>query len=429
MPHSHYIENLLDLEDTGIQINTDTHPKLMTVKKRQCKVIEARLSPEVHVCPCCGMMGGRITHHGTKASMVLINRIVGYDTYLHLHKQRYLCHDCHSTFIATTPLVPKYGSISKPVKMQILLLAKRAMSEKTIAELVGVSHQTVHLIIQSCQKHFQQTHNYLPTFLGFDEFKSVAAADGAMSFVYCDAYNHEILDVVEDRRLESLTTYFLRFPIEVRRKVQGIVVDMYQPYVQLIKQCFPNASIIIDRFHIAQHMVRAMNRVRIEVMKSFHPDSLPYKLLKKYWKHLLKPRTKNKEGRWYCRHLRRWMNTYELVELLLSYHVELKDNWLAFQNLYGSFQTRDSIRFFGWLTRYETGLHKTFGTVVKTFLELACYVKNSFRTSLSNGVLEGINNKIKLIKRIAYGYRSFVSLRLRIMLCFTLTKKVGYPPA
>ncbi|NMB03187.1 MAG: transposase, partial [Tissierellia bacterium] len=54
-------------------------------------------------------------------------------------------------------------------------------------------------------------------------------------------------------------------------------------------------------------------------------------------------------------------------------------------------------------------------------------IKNSFRTSLSNGVLEGINNKIKLIKRIAYGYRSFVNLRLRIMLCFTLTKKVGHP--
>ena len=427
MPHSHYIEHLLDLEDTGVVINTDIEPRWATIKGRRCHVLDATLSPAIHVCQACGTIDGHITRNGTKRSMVKINSVAAFDTYLCLHKQRYFCHDCGCTFIATTPLVAKHCSISKPLKSYILLLAKQAISEKTIAEIVGVSHQSVHLIIQSCYVHFRQTYTYLPTFLGFDEFKSVAAADGAMSFVYCDAYNREILDIVEDRRLESLTAYFLRFPEKVRRRVQGIVVDMYQPYLELIKRCFPNASIIIDRFHIAQHMVRAMNRIRIQVMNTFDRDSLPYKLLKKYGKHLLKPRTKRKEGRWYCRHLRRRIDSYELVELLLSYSEELKDHWLAFQNLYSNFPLRDSIRFFNWLGRYEGKLDETFQTVIETFLKLSAYIKNSFRTSLSNGVLEGINNKIKLIKRIAYGYRSFVNLRLRIMLCFTLTKKVGHP--
>lgn len=427
MPHTHYIENLLGLEDTGIRINTEIPLQWVTIKGRRCKVLNATLSPPVPVCHACGMIDGHITRHGTKASLVQINSVVGFDTYLRLHKQRYFCHACGTTFIATTPLVAKHCFISKPLKMTILLLAKQTVSEKTIADMMGVSHQTVHLILQSCHAYFRQSFTYLPTFLGFDEFKSVAAADGAMSFVYCDAYNHEILDIVEDRRLESLTAYFMRFPESVRRKVQGIVVDMYQPYMELIKQCFPNASVIIDRFHIAQHMVRAMNRIRIQVMNSFDRDSLPYKLLKKYWKHLLKPRTKRQEGRWYCRHLRRKIDAYELVELLLSYSPELKENWLAYQNMYHSFQSRDSVRFFGWLQRYADGLHEAMVTVIETFLKLSEYIQNSFRTSLSNGVLEGFNNKIKLIKRMAYGYRSFVNLRLRIMLCFTLTKKVGHP--
>jgi len=112
---------------------------------------------------------------------------------------------------------------------------------------------------------------------------------------------------------------------------------------------------------------------------------------------------------------------------MLSYSEELKENWLAFQNMYSSFDTRDSIRFFGWLQRYDGNLDEKLATVIETFLKIESYIKNSFRTSLSNGVLEGINNKIKLIKRMAYGYRSFFNLRLRIMLCFTLTKKVGHP--
>lgn len=236
MPHSHYIERLLDLEDTGVVINTDIEPRWATIKGRRCHVLDATLSPAIHVCQACGTIDGHITRNGTKRSMVKINSVAAFDTYLCLHKQRYFCHDCGCTFIATTPLVAKHCSISKPLKSYILLLAKQAISEKTIAEIVGVSHQSVHLIIQSCYVHFRQTYTYLPTFLGFDEFKSVAAADGAMSFVYCDAYNREILDIVEDRRLESLTAYFLRFPEKVRRRVQGIVVDMYQPYLELIKR-------------------------------------------------------------------------------------------------------------------------------------------------------------------------------------------------
>lgn len=89
----------------------------------------------------------------------------------------------------------------------------------------------------------------------------MAAADGTMSFVYCDAYHRAILDVVEDRRFESLTAYFMRFSQKVRQKAQGIVVDMCQPYMPFFTRCFPHASLIIDRFHIAQHMVRAMNQI------------------------------------------------------------------------------------------------------------------------------------------------------------------------
>ena len=57
------------------------------------------------------------------------------------------------------------------------------------------------------------------------------------------------------------------------------------------------------------------------------------------------------------------------------------------------------------------------------------YVHSYFatNTNLTNGIVEGMNNKIKLIKRVSYGYRSFLNFRTRIMLCFTLTKKTAQP--
>ena len=60
---------------------------------------------------------------------------------------------------------------------------------------------------------------------------------------------------------------------------------MYTPYMALIKSCFHNAKIIIDRFHIIQHLTRALNRTRIEVMNNNKQHQVK---LKRYWKLLLK---------------------------------------------------------------------------------------------------------------------------------------------
>lgn len=86
-----------------------------------------------------------------------------------------------------------------------------------------------------------------------------------------------------------------------------------------------------------------------------------------------------------------------------------------------------TLRFFHWLDEYRKHLHPHLNTVIETFHKLSPAIRNSFRTNLTNGIVEGMNNKIKLIKRVSYGYRSFLNFRTRIMLCFTLTKKTAQP--
>ncbi|MBI5976086.1 transposase, partial [Staphylococcus canis] len=72
-----------------------------------------------------------------------------------------------------------------------------------------------------------------------------------------------------DRRLKSLKDYFYRFSLEERKRVQTVSIDMYQPYIVLIQELFPNAKIIIDRFHIIQSLNRALNMARVSVMHTF----------------------------------------------------------------------------------------------------------------------------------------------------------------
>ncbi len=75
-----------------------------------------------------------------------------------------------------------------------------------------------------------------------------------------DGENHKIVDIVEDRKLNNLINYFSRYTIETRNNVEHILIDMYSPYISLIKEIFPKAKISMDRFHLVQLINRAFNK-------------------------------------------------------------------------------------------------------------------------------------------------------------------------
>ena len=93
--------------------------------------------------------------------------------------------------------------------------------------------------MDECYSDFRVNKEHLPETICIDEFKSVKNIDGAMSFVFADYQSKNIIDIVEDRRLNSLTEYFTRFSLEARNNVKYICMDMYSPYISLVKSIFP----------------------------------------------------------------------------------------------------------------------------------------------------------------------------------------------
>ncbi len=93
--------------------------------------------------------------------------------------------------------------------------------------------------------------------------------------------NSRIIDIIEDTLKLILKKHFDRYSKEVRANVKFIVIDMYKPYMVLIKELFPNAEIIIDRFHIVNLINRALNKTRIATMNETKEY---YNMLKGYWR-------------------------------------------------------------------------------------------------------------------------------------------------
>ena len=75
----------------------------------------------------------------------------------------------------------------------------------------------------------------------------------------------------------------MRYPRNVRKKVKTICIDIYPPYMNMIREMFPNAEIIIDRFHMVQNINRELNKARVKLMNQYkNKKGSTYTILKNF---------------------------------------------------------------------------------------------------------------------------------------------------
>ena len=346
-------------------------------------------------------------------------KLSGFDTYLDLKKQRYKCRHCDRTFTLKTSLVESNCYLSNPLKQAIFLEASHKKSESDIARELNVSHSTVNRIIHASYEEQPLHFNALPKVLCFDEFKSVKSAEGAMSFIFCDASNGKLIDIVEDRRLSTLKPYFMRFSKEAREGVTHVVIDMYAPYMTLIKEVFPNAKIVLDKFHVVQLLSRALNKTRIRFMNQ---NKEFYNKFKHYWRLLLKAQEDiHSTHYFYSNCFKKQISQQEIIDFLLALDPELKATYDFYQTIKQAIKLRNFDAFHHAIQNPSDLLSPEMKTALKTLTNYQDYIKNTIETSYTNGVLEGINNKIKVIKRMAFGYRSFYHFKARILIIHKYT--------
>ena len=373
-------------------------------------------------CECCGHKNEHHTviKNGFRTTKVYMGLILERPTYLILKKQRFYCKACGQTFTAKTPYINPRCTISNDVKLIVSRKLTSVVSEKDIAKSILVSPSTVHRYLKDLGETVKtQPSNVLPQHLSFDEFKSTSDVDSSMSFIYCDSLTHDIIDILPDRRKFKLEEHFLRYSRKQRAEVKSISIDMYPPYISLIKSLFPNAAIILDRFHIVQAVNREINRSRVQTMNSFRTKDKPkYNKLKRHWKLLLKPPSElNRINYHPFRLFNTWHSQYSLVQFLLTFDEELKLTYDVGHHILEAVKSNDIQQLYQVLHHSKNlGVSKGLKRVIKTLITYLPYISNTVQNPhLTNGPIEGINNKIKLIKRVAYGYRNFYNFRNRIL--------------
>ena len=300
-------------------------------------------------------------------------------------------------------------------------LATESLTLKHMAETCNISDHTVQRVIDGVGDDLKPSiFDPLPEHIAFDEFKGVKNTEGNMSFIFIDNTSSQIVDILSDRKKVHLRDYFLAYPLKTRQRVKTVTMDMYTPYMEIVQELFPNAKIIIDRFHLVQALNRELNKLRVAVMNEFrNSDHRLYNKYKSYWRLFLTPRENLDTWHYQSFKLFDWLtNTGGIVEYLLDKNPMLKATYNIVHNLREALQENDSEAFLTQLAHTKLAIIPNgLKRVLRTFIKLQRFIGNTFKYKhLTNGRIEGLNNKIKVLKRIAYGYRNFQNFRTRILL-------------
>ena len=408
------ITEILGISDKNLKIIGNNYENIKGIRYM---IIDSQITYTPTACSKCGCVNEdySIVKNGNKTVKVLINRAGNNPVILRIKKQRFYCKHCESTFIAETTLTEKGCFISKDVKKSIVKELCEFKSMKLIAREHYVSSNTVVRVLRSTE--IKNSKKYLPEAIGIDEFKSLKNVDASMSVNITDLETNKIFDIVPDRRKGRLRQYFLSYPVHVREKVKIITMDMYDPYFEIAKELFPNAEIIIDKFHIVQLLNRSLNKYRILIMKGLHKKSHGYKISKTYWKLPLAKHWKLDRIHFFrYKHYKKFISKYDILQDILSLDEGFKYTYEFYQNFLVAIENKDIDLLCNIINTPSESCPDFFRVHLKSLRKRIHYVINSIKYNYTNAVVEGKNNMIKVFKRVSFGFRSYRNMRARILL-------------
>ncbi len=212
---------------------------------------------------------------------------------------------------------------------------------------------------------------------------------------------------IGEKRTEESFNKFFDLLGEKSKDIQFVCSDMWKPYLKVIKERASQALNILDRFHIVARLNKALDEVRASEHKKMKEDGYEPLLTKARW-----PLLKNAEN----------LKSYEKVKLrhLIQYNLKsircyfLKED---FRQLWTYVSPTWSGKFIdSWTRRVMLSKIEPMKREAKTIRRHKLLILNYFKAkkTFSSGIVEGLNNKVKLTMRKSYGFRTSKAIKIAL---------------
>jgi transposase len=370
------------------------------IETDDCFYIRIEKNSAVETCPSCNCKSSKV--HDRRKQPIKDLPIRGTSIVLVLIKRRFRCPCCDKVFGETYETIDRYQRMTKRF---ITHITKEAIhyTFKAAARNNGVSCFKARSLFVSMAKRLT-IDKQAPKVLAMDEFAvKKGKGDNKYNLAIAVPTERRLFDILPDRRQATVEAYL--GSLLNKELVEVVAIDMWRPYKRAIEKTLPNAVIVVDKFHVVRNVMWALDRVRRRIVEGDRElrkrlKRSRYLLLKNYdaldvdgqkrLLELLECSDELKQTYWFKEWFRVWYHDRHYVTA--AYHLD------------------------EWLQAAKQSNIKEMVYVVKTISSWRSEILNYFKHRVTTGFLEGMNNKIKTIKRMAYGFRTPGILRAKVLL-------------
>ncbi len=411
--------NILEIQG----INKNDIKKYYCLNENNQIILFVELFANQRICPFCKSSNVYIKEYKHKCIKAL--PLANKETIIDFYLPRYKCMSCNKTYTHSLDT----SSNNKLLKPVINELINDFQSMLTFSDIAKKYFLNIRTILDLFDEYCPNKRVPLGEIICIDEFSNVRNSDNKYACILIDFSSHKIIDIIKNRTLPYLCQYFSKQPLSLRDKVRYIITDMYDGYITIANEFFHNATIAIDPFHYMSYFTNAIQDIRRRLLDSndFFFDK---SWMGKHWRLLTSNPSNlpkgnmvlpNGESISYRDRVIRFVN--QNSELSYAYWL-LQDFFFVSKKL--TFERAISYIDF----TIKNMLESTSPELIKcgnTWSNYKDFIINSFikykGVRLSNGPIEGINSRVKSLKKLYCGYRDEQRFYNRIILIINSKKE------
>ncbi|ACK68398.1 transposase IS204/IS1001/IS1096/IS1165 family protein (plasmid) [Rippkaea orientalis PCC 8801] len=335
--------------------------------------------------------------------------------YLKINRRQMRCEHCQKKFTEELSYVPKKRTYTERFRKKIIEEVLNS-DIKNVAKRNGVSEQEIETMLKDVGEDLNQEKPRELRRLGIDEI-AVIKGQGNYYVVLVDLERGVIVGILEKRIEEEVLKYLEAWGEEVLTKIEEVSIDLWKPYKNIVNKLMPQAEVVADRFHVMKQVNeeldaqrKTLKREAKELKDTNQKEEILSGLNKSKYVLLKNEEDLNEEQK------EKLEQVYKTSEVLSKMHqlkeefrdiFETQSDWVS-----GLFELAN------WCQKAYSLYPKSCGTIRRWIGEIIAY----FDQGTTQGIVEGINNKLKLIKRRAYGFRNFGNFQLRSFLTWHFTR-------
>lgn len=356
--------------------------------------------PQTEYCPRCAGPSNVAYDHRTVR--VKDSPIRGHGAVLVIKKRRLWCKPCGKPFTETVPGIRKGKRHSERF---VASLHWACENFKDLKRVRRAYHCSSYFLYQAYYQHLQRKCNEKlnypwPTLIGIDEHsfrRNPSTGRTEFASMIVDHVNQRVRELVDGKTTAALEDQLRSIP--GRENVLYATIDLCDPFKNYVRNNFPNAQLVADKFHVLRLLTPSLLRRRKELTGT-RAEARAKSLLLMSSKKLS------------------YFSRLALRDFLAK-HPELNELYTWKERLHGFYRIRGYNRARHAFTQITDAMASStlpeIKTLRRTLVKWRQEILNYFSTGLTNARTEGFNNRAKLVKRMAYGYKSFANYRLRVL--------------